>query len=85
MINLTRLGGMMKIEVPGKDDAYTLITAVRILRNPSTGRTLLVIGADFIDMSSVTELSIGGVAVTGLADFETKLTDLFPNPAGVFA
>jgi hypothetical protein len=85
MINLTRLGGMMKIEVPGKDDVYTLITAVRILRNPSTGRTLLVIGADFIDMTAVTDLAIGGIAVTGLADFETKLSDLVPNPAGVFA
>jgi hypothetical protein len=85
MINLTRLGGMMKIEVPGKDDAYTLITAVRILRNPSTGRTLLVIGADFIDLSNVTDLSIAGVSITGLSDFETKLADLIPNPAGVFA
>ncbi|HEX8333290.1 MAG TPA: hypothetical protein VF622_11735 [Segetibacter sp.] len=74
-INLTRIGNLVKVEV---DDVLKGLFHQSQLKklNPNGS---IAIGDVYATFSAITDIKISGVAVTDLADFQTKIATVFPE------
>lgn len=81
MVNLTKIGALVKIEATGQADKYVNSNASVAIIMPSDGTAhiLLQIGNFSTKLDDITDIQVAGVAVEDQADFETQIATVFPD------
>lgn len=80
-INLTPLGVLVKVEITGQADQYIKVSDLGGIVMPSDGTSNIIfpVNGQTLQLPSITNISISGVAITNQADWDAKVAENFPK------
>lgn len=83
-LNLTKIGGLVKVEYTGRADAYFSKNSPVSFIEPGDGSQnveVSVAGTGY-SLPAITDIQVSGVACANQTDFETKIATVFPDAGG---